>query len=174
MKIYFSFHSTTRDNEDGVASGWNDVELSERGIQESTELGNMFSNIPLDIVCCSDLRRSVDTARTSFGDRIDIIIDRRLREINYGDFNGKSQEIIGKMRKDRIQIPFPNGESYQQAIARVQEFLRELGEKYPGKTILIIGHRATRYGLETLLENKSVEECIDTPLISRPYHEYDW
>jgi broad specificity phosphatase PhoE len=33
MKIYFTTHSTTKDNENNIASGWNDVELSELGIQ---------------------------------------------------------------------------------------------------------------------------------------------
>jgi broad specificity phosphatase PhoE len=33
MKIYFATHSTTKDNENNIASGWNNVELSELGIQ---------------------------------------------------------------------------------------------------------------------------------------------
>jgi len=32
MKIYFITHSTTKDNENGIVSGWNDVELSKLGI----------------------------------------------------------------------------------------------------------------------------------------------
>lgn len=39
MKIYFAAHSTSKDNEAGIASGWKDVELSELGIQQSKELG---------------------------------------------------------------------------------------------------------------------------------------
>ena len=38
MKIYFAAHSTTKDNEAHLSSGWKDVELSDLGIQQSKEI----------------------------------------------------------------------------------------------------------------------------------------
>ena len=38
------------------------------------------------------------------------------------DFNGKPVSIVGPMKKKCIKKPFPNGESYEQAIKRVQDF----------------------------------------------------
>ena len=174
MEIYFVYHSTSLDNENGIASGWNDVELSERGVQESEELGNGLVDISLDLVVCSDLRRAVNTAEIAFGDEINIIIDKRMREINYGDFNGKPIQIVEEMRKDCIREPFPSGESYAQVIMRVHESLYELKDKYPGKTALIIGHRATRYGLETLVNCRTIEECIETSFQPKSFWKYDW
>lgn len=52
MKIYFVAHSTSKDNEDKLASGWKDVELSELGIKQSKELGERFKNIKVDLICC--------------------------------------------------------------------------------------------------------------------------
>jgi broad specificity phosphatase PhoE len=174
MKIYFATHSTSKDNEAGISSGWKDVELSELGIKQSKELGERFKDIKIDLVCCSDLKRAVDTVKIAFRDTIPIIIDKRLRELNYGDFNGKPSKIVGHMKKERAKEPFPNGESYEQAIIRVHEFYKELKEKYPEKTVLVVGHRATQYGLDTLINGKTVKECLTVPFKWQPYWEYNW
>jgi len=173
MKIYFVAHSTTKDNEAEISSGWKDVELSGLGIQQSKEMGERFKDINIDLICCSDFKRAVDTVKIAFGDKYPIIVDKRLRELNYGDFNGKPSEVVEPMKKDYIKEPFPNGESYEQAVARVQDFYKELKKKYPDKTILIVGHRATQYGLDTLVGSKTIEECLTTPFKWQPYWEYN-
>ena len=172
MKIYFSPHSTSYDNEAKIASGWKDVELSPLGIEQSKELGERFKNMKIDLICCSDLKRAVDTVRIAFGDTIPIIIDKRLRELNYGDFDGKSKDIVSSMKQNAIKNPFPNGESYEQAMVRTHEFYNELKEKYSDKTILVVGHRATHYGLETLA-GKTLEECLAPEFKWQPYWEYN-
>lgn len=172
MKIYFTSHSTSYDNEAKLASGWKDDELSELGIKQSEELGERFKNIKLDLICCSDLKRAVDTVQIAFEGKIPVIIDKRLRELNYGDFNGKPSEIVGPMKFNAIKIPFPNGESYEQAMERVHDFYNELKEKYFDKTILVVGHRATQYGLDTLI-GKTLEECLAVPFKWQPFWEYD-
>ncbi len=82
MKIYFATHATTTDNEAKISSGWKDVELSDLGLQQAKELGERFKNIDIDLVCCSDLKRAVDTVKIAFGNKIPVIIDKRLRECN--------------------------------------------------------------------------------------------
>jgi len=174
MKIYFAAHSTTKDNETEIASGWKDVELSELGIKQSKELGERFKSIKIDLICCSNLKRAVDTVEIAFGDRIPVIIDKRLRELNYGDFNGKPSEIVSYMKKEKIKEPFPNGESYEQAMVRIHDFYKELKDKYPDKTILVVGHRATQFGLDTLAGGKTLEECLNVPFKWQPYWEYEF
>ena len=174
MKIYFAAHSTTKDNEAEISSGWKDVELSELGIQQSKEMGERFKNMKIDLICCSDSKRAVDTVKIAFGDQIPIIVDKRLRELNYGDFNGEPSEIVEVMKRERIKTPFPNGESYEQAIVRIQNFYKELKNKYPDKTILVVGHRATQYGLDTLIGGKTLEECLSISFKWQPYWEYNF
>lgn len=172
MKIYFAAHATTKDNETKVASGWIDTELSNLGIQQARELGETFKDIKLDIVCCSDLRRAVDTVKIAFEGKYQVIADERLRELNYGDFNGKPSAIVEPMKMQHIKEPFPNGESYKQAVARVQGFYNELKEKYPDKIVLVVGHRATQYGLDTFA-GKTLEELLSTPFKWQPYWKYE-
>jgi len=174
MKIYFVAHGTTKDNEEGIASGWKDDELSDLGVEQSRELGARLRHIKIDLICCSDLKRAVDTVKIAFGDSVPVIIDKRLREINYGDFNGKSRDIVDPMKLKCVKKSFPNGESYEQAVARNQEFYKELKSKYSDKTILVVGHRATQYGLDTLVNNKTIEELLIVPFQWQPYWEYEF
>jgi broad specificity phosphatase PhoE len=171
MKIYFAAHATSKDNEAEIASGWKNVGLSKLGVQQAKELGERFKDIKIDLVCCSDLKRATDTVKIAFGDKYPVIGDKRLRELNYGDFNGKSAGKVGYMKKERIKEAFPGGESYEQAMVRVQEFYMELKEKYPDETVLVVGHRATQFGLDTLT-GKTLEECLGVPFKWQPYWEY--
>ena len=172
MKIYFAAHATTTDNEAKISSGWRNVGLSELGIQQAEEMGERFREIKIDLICCSDLKRAVDTVEIAFAGKYPVIADKRLRELNYGDFDGKPSGVVELMKKTHIKEPYPSGESYEQAIKRIQEFYRELKEKDPGKTVLVVGHRATQYGLDTLVGGKTIEECLNTPFEWQPYWEY--
>ena len=100
----------------------------------------------------------------------------RLNGINggYGDFNGKPAEIVGSMKMQKIKEPFPNGESYEQAIKRTHEFYEELKKNHPGKTVLVVGHRATQYGLDTLIDRKTIEECLSVPFKWQLYWVYNF
>jgi broad specificity phosphatase PhoE len=173
MKIYFVTHATSKDNEIGVVSGWRDVELSKIGVQQAKNLGERFKNIKIDLICCSDLKRAVETVKIAFGKKYPIIVDKRLREINYGDFNGKPKELIDSIKENHIKEPFPNGESYEQAVARIQNFFEELKEKYPDKIVLVVGHRATQYGLEIMAGQKTLNKCLKIPFKWQPYWEYN-
>lgn len=172
MKIYFAAHATTKDNEAKIASGWSDAGLSVLGRKQAKELEEVFKNIKIDLVCCSDLKRATNTVKIAFENKYQIITDQRLRELNYGDFNGKPSAVVEPMKMEHIEEPFPNGESYKQAVARVQGFYRELKEKYSDKAVLIVGHRATQYGLD-IFTGKTLEKLLSTPFKWQPYWEYE-
>jgi broad specificity phosphatase PhoE len=62
-----------------------------------------------------------------------------------------------------IREPFPNGESYQDVVERMRDFLDELAERWDGKRVLLIGHSATRFALDYLLNGIALEELISAP-----------
>ncbi|MDB5260387.1 MAG: Phosphoglycerate mutase [Candidatus Nomurabacteria bacterium] len=174
ITIIFEAHGTTYDNEQHLSSGWNDVELSERGIEQSKELGERYKDDQFDAIFTSDLKRAYDTAEIAFEDRFKIITDERLRECNYGDFTQQPSEIVDVEKPRRIYDRFPNGESYEETTIRMKEFLEELRENYSGKKIMIIGHRATQYGLDYLIKGISLEELASTPFKWQPGWEYNF
>ncbi|MFI5269260.1 MAG: histidine phosphatase family protein, partial [Chloroflexota bacterium] len=54
--------------------------------------------------------------------------------------------------------PFPEGESWAQAVDRVGGFLRDLPSRWSGQRVLIIGHVATRWALEIVVGGSSLPE----------------
>ncbi|HSX05627.1 MAG TPA: histidine phosphatase family protein [Candidatus Saccharimonadales bacterium] len=172
MQLIFESHATSFDNEAHLSSGWNDVALSPRGEQEAKGLGERYDGQSFDAIFCSDLQRSVNTAKLAFGDKFPIIQDKRLRECDYGDYTQKDKAMVDVEKPKRITTPFPNGESYEQACARMTDFLNEVRKTYVGKRIMIIGHRVTQYGIEQLVSGKSLAEIVTTPWKWQPGWTY--
>lgn len=162
ITVYYSPHASSVDNEAGRASGHADVALSEKGRQQARELGVHYQVIALDAVYCSDLQRATATAEIGFSDRhLPIIPDARLREFDYGKMTQCPRSELGL--EQRLTEPFPDGESITMAVRRVGDFLREVLPQMEGKTTLVIGHVATKYGLEYWSGNRSLEELVQTP-----------
>ena len=158
VNITYFVHGSTIDNENHLSSGWKDVELSELGIQQSKELVEQINNIHFDAVFCSDLKRAVDSAKLTFGDKV--IVDKRLRECNYGDFNGRASKIVEPIQKKSITKRFSNGESYKDVKLRVEDFLSEIKEKYDGKQVAVVSHKAPQLALEVIINNKTWMEAF--------------
>jgi broad specificity phosphatase PhoE len=173
VDIIFESHATTIDNENHVSSGHNDIELSELGLQQAKDLGERYVDDHFDAIFCSDLQRSYKTAELAFSTRLPIVKDARLRECNYGDFTQKPSSEVDPQKANRITEPFPNGESYEEAAERMGSFLTDLLRDYDGKRVMIIGHRATQYGLEHWIKSVSVKEAVTAPWKWQPGWEYE-
>jgi 2,3-bisphosphoglycerate-dependent phosphoglycerate mutase len=159
ITIVFETHSISEDNDRGVASGWNHSRLSERGRGLARELGQRRRDDGIAAVFSSDLRRATETAEIAFGSGdIPILLDWRLRECDYGEQNGAPAAAVhGANRAAHVDVPFPGGESWRQAIARVGSFLEDLSPRWGGRRVLVIGHVATRWGLDHHLNGVPLE-----------------
>jgi broad specificity phosphatase PhoE len=168
VKIIFEYHSTSTDNEAGVASGWRDVPLSPNGRDQAKELGDRRRGEPIDAVFPSDLRRAVETAEIAFGGIAPIHPDRRLREYNYGTMTESPRDVIHAERPRRVDTPFPEGESLADVAARVRSFLDDFSRDWDGKRIVIIGHGATKLALDHLLGGMSLEDAASQTFVWEP------
>ncbi len=173
MTIIFEAHATTLDNEAKVCSGWNDVALSDLGEQQARELGERYKDTLFDAIFCADLQRSYRTAQIGFKDLNPkhLFLDWRLRECDYGDLTLAPKEQVEADKINRITEPFPNGESYTEAMERIESFIEDLRTK-EFKRVLIIGSRATHYGLDHWINGKSIETCVLEPMVWQPGWEY--
>ena len=173
VTIVFETHSTTFDNEAHLSSGHFNVSLSPSGIRQSKEMGERYKDDQFEAIICSDLQRSYQTAEIAFGKRFQIIKDIRLRECDYGDLTQEQSEIVDREKISRISIPFPNGESYEQTTARMRSFLEDLVKRFDNRRVMIIGHRATQYALENLINGIPLEEIIPAPWKWQPGWKYE-
>lgn len=160
IAITYFVHGTTTDNENEISSGWSDVELSEKGIQQSVALQDQTKDKKFDAVFCSDLKRAVNSAHLTWDGIYPIIPDARLRECNYGVYNGKPSAIVEPLQERMITERFADGESYEDVKGRIKDFLEYLKENYDGKSVAIVGHKAPQFALDVLLKDKTWEQAF--------------
>jgi 2,3-bisphosphoglycerate-dependent phosphoglycerate mutase len=173
VQVVFETHSTSEDNERGVATGWLGGKLSTMGRAQAADLGERRRSDGVDAVFSSDLNRAVETARIAFcGSGIPVFLDWRLRECNYGAMNGMPRTELDAQRSGRVDEPFPGGESWRDAVERVLPCLRELATERGGQRVLLIGHVATRWALDHHICGVPLEQLVATPFAWQPGWEY--
>jgi broad specificity phosphatase PhoE len=154
-----------------LASGHFDTELSAAGRRQAVELGQRYSERALSVVYTSDLRRSVATAEIAFAHRKLVhVVDRRLRECDYGVWTRCPAQQLDQMRANFIDDRFPDGESYRDVVRRIEDFLKHLaaGEG----EVLVIGHRAQWHAFEHLLKGRDLFEVITSSWKWQPGWKY--
>ena len=173
LSIIFETHSLSEDNELGRATGWLDGRLSERGRGLARELGDRRRDDGIAAVYVSDLGRAVETAEIAFaGTDMPVFRDERLRECNYGLLNGVLRAQLDAQGPDSLDEPFPAGESWREAVLRVEAFLHELAIQHDGGRVLVIGHMATWYGLEAAANGARLDDVFYAPFEWQEGWEY--
>jgi 2,3-bisphosphoglycerate-dependent phosphoglycerate mutase len=173
IQIVYETHATTEDNEGGRATGWLPGDLSEAGRQQAADLGIRRRDDGIAAVFSSDLRRAVQTAEIAFaGADIPILLDWRLRECDYGQRNGMPVADVHAIRGDFLDVPYPDGESWRQATGRMRSFSADLSPRWNGKRVLLIGHVATKWGLDHAINGVPLETLVGEEFIWQEGWEY--
>jgi 2,3-bisphosphoglycerate-dependent phosphoglycerate mutase len=158
IEVVFETHSTTVDNEQGRATGWLPGQLSAQGLAQARQLGRRREDDGITAVFTSDLARATQTAAIAFGQSaVPVLHDWRLRECDYGARNGMPAAGLHAGRVEHLDRPYPGGESWRQAITRVHRFLADLPLRWNGRRVLVIGHVATRWGLDHFINGVPLE-----------------
>jgi 2,3-bisphosphoglycerate-dependent phosphoglycerate mutase len=173
IDIVFETHSVSEDNETGHATGWLPGRLSTRGRDLAAELGRRRGGDDFAAVFTSDLRRAVETAEVAFGQSdVPILHDWRLRECDYGRCNGMPAAQMHSTRREYLDTPYPDGESWRQAVHRVVGVLDDLPSRWSGCRLLIIGHVATRWALDHTVGGVPLEELVHEQFVWREGWHY--
>lgn len=148
MKIYLVRHGETDWNQAGLLQGQTDIALNAQGLEQAREAAERLKEVPFDIAFCSPLIRAKRTAETIIGDRkITLTTDERLRELNFGPWEGVDIRTI----KDAASQPFTNpgsyippegAESFAQLYKRSGEFVDQVLLPLEGtyETVLVVAH----------------------------------
>lgn len=158
-------------NAKNIFTGWEDVPLTEKGVEEARTAGELLDGINIDIAYVSDLTRAkqtLDGIEKILGGNTETIVSPKIKERNYGDYTGKNKDEVKKELGDEgfkklrrsFDFPVPNGETLKDVYARTvpyfeQEILPELKD---GKNVLIVAHGNSLRALTKYLDNISDEE----------------
>jgi len=162
IDLWCEVHAQTYHNAADLASGHYDVALTDYGRAHAQSVMRVrYADQPFDVVFTSDTQRAYDTACLMFADRaLPILQDARLRECDYGVFEGRPREEMERARPAAISSPFPEGESYTQVAERMRSFLVQLAAERDGQRVLLVGHAATLWMLEHWLRNRPLAAVV--------------
>ena len=138
-------HGQSEWNKLNLFTGFKNIELSEKGIEEANKAGQNFKNLDIkfNIVFTSELKRAQETAKIILQnlDQWDflnnegkIISNINLNERDYGDLTGLNkketaekfgEEQVQKWRRGYSDQP-PNGESLEDVVRRVTKYFEEV------------------------------------------------
>lgn len=151
--FYIVTHTESIHHVQGLGGGWYDTSLTEKGKGQAREIAlSLYNeigerNIP---IYSSDLKRCSETA-DFFSEVFNstVILDKNLREMNFGDAGGKTEEwrnqnIIPKpFDGNRLDHHiYSKSESRRDVGTRVQNCLNQILNK-PDNNVIIITHGFT-------------------------------
>ena len=149
MRLLLVRHGETTWNEAGRYQGWTDTSLSRRGEETARRIGKRLRErgVTKHALWASDLKRAVETARMAFG--LQPLTDRRLRELDFGIFAGRTREENRRRFGDRFDawvehrgrpLP-PGGETLEDFSARVAHWLAQVRRRTPPSgTVVAVTH----------------------------------
>ncbi|MDD2438460.1 MAG: alpha-ribazole phosphatase [Massilibacteroides sp.] len=125
MKIYLIRH-TSVDVPKGICYGQTDVALNVSFEEEAAKVKTDLGHIKPDVGFSSPLSRCTQLAR--FCKVENVILDNRLKELDFGDWEGKEWNNIdlSVWKTDWINSSVPNGESFIKMYERVASFFDQL------------------------------------------------
>jgi probable phosphoglycerate mutase len=127
LELWLVRHGETTFSAKMTVAGWTEAPLSPTGEEEARALAPLLSGRTFTGVWSSDLGRALTTARLAWGEPK---ADPRLREMDFGDLEGKRWSDLAPGMGEGIfgfrDFRAPGGESVAEVRERVLTFVTEL------------------------------------------------
>lgn len=129
--------------------GWTDIEAD---FSDQKTIRWLHNRLPIDaVVVASDLKRASATADAITQERMRLADSKGLREIYFGDWEGKTANEIaqshpkesGLFWSDPKHTKPPNGESWQVLTGRAGKVIDQSIQQFPNRTIVAVSHFGT-------------------------------
>jgi len=180
-------HGQSEWNLQNKFTGWVDVDLTEKGVNEAINAGEKLKGYHFDNAFSSLLKRAnrtLDFILTGIGQE-DLHVERNqnLNERMYGDLQGKDKaEVTAEFGAEQVHIwrrsydiPPPGGESLKDTRERVIPYYTEHIEPVlkSGKDVIIVAHGNSLRALVMHLEDLSPEEILQKEIPTGTPYIYD-
>jgi len=134
-----------------------DVPLTDRGVSEAAAVAGRIASAWRPIkVYTSPMKRCIDTGGAiAKACQVDAEILDDLNDIDYGAWQWKSYEEIQRAEPQRFAIwfarppfmRFPDGESFQELVARSADALRLVVGRHSDDTVVLVAHDSVNRAL---------------------------
>jgi 2,3-bisphosphoglycerate-dependent phosphoglycerate mutase len=173
-------HGQSEWNLKNLFTGWRDVGLTEKGIEEARAAGRALHRLGLgfDVAYTSALKRAQETLRLILEEigqpGLETIRDQALNERDYGELTGLNkddararwgEEQVHVWRRS-FDVPPPGGESLKDTAARTLPYFNTeiLPRVIKGERVLVAAHGNSLRSIIMDLEALSGEEIVKREL----------
>jgi broad specificity phosphatase PhoE len=171
---YFALrHGNSEKNELDLVVSWPEAKeyhLTDLGREQVQKSAKWLADKEIDLLYASDLTRAQESAEIITKElKLDVKLDKRLRELDFGTYNNKTHTEFKEFFKDKtnLQERFehapPQGENWQQLVKRMLGFLAWLEGQHENKNILLISHGDPLWLLQWATECVALEALNDMP-----------
>lgn len=168
MEIYIVRHGETVWNKEKRLQGTTDIELSEAGRELAIISGKNLQDTKIDRIFSSPLKRAYETASLIKGSRnMEIETDDRIRELNFGSFEGQRYDDLSRDKSTTFEHFFTNpelfvadskGESLVDLIKRAGAFMKDKIEPLENtcERVMIVAHGALNKAIMSYIKGHDV------------------
>ena len=176
-KLILIRHGQSTYNEENRFTGWKDVDLTDKGINEAIASASLLTDISIDLAFTSNLKRAQKTLNLVLKEldiNIEITKNEALNERDYGSLVGQNKfEAAEKYGKDMVQVwrrsydtPPPDGESLKMTKERTVPYFRD--KIFPllkeGQNIIISAHGNSIRSIVMDLLSISTKDILKTEI----------
>ena len=169
MKIYVMRHGQTVWNAMGITQGRSQNRLSQSGKMQAEMTAEKAKNIKFDLIICSPLMRTVQTANImNKYHNVKIVKNEKINENDQGIFTRRKYSTLTeeeKMLKEQ-RAKIAKMESIEEIESRTKAFIEEVKEKYAEKVILVVTHNIVASAIEAVSKNVKFSEYAFRNLFS--------
>lgn len=149
LRLLLARHGQTEHNSQGRFQGSSDTPLSEEGRAQAAALAARLANEPIAAIYTSDLQRARLTAESiAQHHACELVVDPRLREMNFGQWEGLTYEEIAKRNPfklawwelNKLKSSPPDGEKLTDFFNRVEQGLNEIKRQHDEQSVLVVAH----------------------------------
>lgn len=131
--------------------GRTDDPLNANGVDQAERLAALSATLSIDLVYSSPMDRARTTARAvAEAANVDLRLDDRLIELDFGDWEGLTRKQIVDGASDRREfivrwdldptLAAPGGESLVAVQDRIVGFANDMPSLHPGQTVALVSH----------------------------------
>ncbi|EOI54917.1 histidine phosphatase family protein [Enterococcus gilvus] len=175
--LYVARHGETEWNKQGIISGRSDIALSGVGYRQAAKLAEEVAQLdkPITRIIHSPLERAYETARiVGEKNQLSLNVDNRLIELDYGDYDGTSDEQEGYLKtRTQFALRYPNGESLMDVYARIVPLLEEL-EQDQENVYLLVCHNSVIRAIKNYFEPLENDKVFDYRTPNAKLISFDW
>lgn len=186
-KLFLVRHGESEWNEKGLWTGWTEVNLTQKGIEEAQKAGNVLKSEKIDKIYVSDMQRARQTMEEIIKitglTATEIIASPAIKERSYGIYTGKNKweikekigdEAFTKLRRGWDE-PVPEGETLKDVYNRVEPYYEDNIRKdlLAGKNVLVVAHGNSLRALVKKLENLNEKQVCEVELGTGEVHCYE-